>query len=75
MSKTKESQIKELLVKLEKANDKKEKQYIRKELRSLGHKGGLGKGRGKKVKTVKAVKTNKSKAGKTPATTTEAKQQ
>ena len=50
-----ETKIKELLGKLEKATDKREKQKIRAELRSLGHKGGLGKGAGrpKKVKKVK----------------------
>ena len=38
-----QTQIKELLGKLEKSSDKREKQKIRSELRSLGHKGGLNK--------------------------------
>jgi len=44
------TQIKELLTKLEKAQDPQEKRKIRMKLRKLGHKGGLGKGTGRKKK-------------------------
>ena len=55
MAKTKEIQIKELLVKLEKSTNDKQKRMIRKDLRSLGHKGGLNKPKGKKAKAGKTV--------------------
>lgn len=48
-----EVQIKELLGKLEKETDKKEKQKIRAQLRSLGHRGGLAKPKSKKKKAAK----------------------
>ena len=51
--------VSELLVKLEKSTDKREKQGIRKELRSLGHRGGLGKRKVKKTKKAKKVVTKK----------------
>jgi len=54
MAKAKE--IQELLSKLEKGTDKREKQKIRAQLRSLGHKGGLNKPKGKKAKKKKTAK-------------------
>ena len=55
MAKDKQTQIKELLGKLEKSTDKREKQKIRSELRSLGHMGGLNRPR-KKAKEVSKKK-------------------
>lgn len=52
----KKTQIKELLSKLEKAQDQKEKRGIRVELRKLGHRGGLGKGAGRPKKKVSKKK-------------------
>jgi len=52
----KEKQIKELLGKLEKSMDSSEKRTIRKQLRSLGHKGGLNRPKGKKKKATKKQK-------------------
>lgn len=62
---TNQVKVRHLLMKLEKETDKREKQGIRKELRSLGHRGGLGKkkhGAKKKTKKAKAKKVTKKKA-------------
>jgi len=56
----KKTQIKELLVKLEKSNDPVAKRKIRSDLRKLGHKGGLN--HPKKVKKVKKTKKVKKAA-------------
>lgn len=56
MAKNNQKEIKELLTQLEKAADRGKKQKIRAELRSLGHKGGLNKPKGKKVKKAKKKK-------------------
>jgi hypothetical protein len=53
MAKDNQTQIKELLGKLEKSSDKREKQKIRSTLRSLGHRGGLNKPRKKTKKSKK----------------------
>lgn len=57
MAKEKEKQetIKKMLIQLEKSTDKREKQKIRAKLRSLGHRGGLNRSKGKapKKKTAK----------------------
>lgn len=59
----KKDEIQKLLNQLRKATDATDKRKIRVELRSLGHKGGLGEGRGrpksKKVKKTKKVKKAK----------------
>lgn len=55
----KKTQIKELLVKLEKSNDPIAKRKIRSSLRKLGHKGGLN--HPKKTKKVKVTKVKKVK--------------
>lgn len=72
MAKSKETQIKELLGRLEKSKDQAESRSIRKKLRGLGHKGGLNKPQGqhlkkkgkrkKKVKKAKKVKKIKRAA-------------
>ena len=71
MAKTKEIQIKELLVKLEKSTNDKQKRMIRKDLRSLGHRGGLNKprvvGKKAKAKAGKTVTKSQAKANRTAA--------
>lgn len=56
------AKIKELLTKLGKATDQAEKRNLRVELRSLGHKGGLGKGPGRPKKKAKKKKARKKAA-------------
>ena len=64
---TKQNQIKELLIKLGKSQDQKEKREIRKELRSLGHRGGLNRPRKKKKAKVAKKKVTKKKKAKAKA--------
>ena len=55
--------VKELLAQLGSAKDQGEKRRLRAELRTLGHKGGLGKGAGR-PKATKKKKAKKKKAKK-----------
>lgn len=57
--------VEQLLKSLAKSDDQEEKRQIRQELRSLGHKGGLGKGKGKaKAKVTKKTKRKAKKSKK-----------
>ena len=56
----KKTQIKELLVKLEKSNNQAAKRKIRSDLRKLGHKGGLHPKKAKRVKVAKVKKVKKA---------------
>jgi len=58
------TEIQKLLTQLEKAKDATEKRNIRTQLRTLGHKGGLGKGRGRPPKKTKKTKKTNKKAEK-----------
>jgi len=60
-------QIQKLLGRLGKATEQQEKREIRAELRSLGHKGGLGKGAGRPKKAKKVSKKKKKAKKKTAA--------
>jgi len=55
------AQIEKLLGKLKREDDPTEKRNIRAELRSLGHKGGLGEGPGRPKKKVAKRKKAKKK--------------
>lgn len=61
MAKKNEPKIKALLAQLGKAKEQQKKREIRAELRSLGHRGGLGKGAGRPKKKVKKAKKKAAK--------------
>jgi len=65
--KSSKEQIQKLLGRLGKATEQQEKREIRAELRSLGHKGGLGKGAGRPKKAKKVSKKKKKAKKKTAA--------
>ena len=67
-TKSPQARIKELLEVLGKSTDQQEKRVTRKELRSLGHKGGLNQPRKKAKKAKKTKKKKKAKKVSNPGT-------